>query len=84
MSAVEKIKLAASELEPEEQYELFRWWIESDSFRDRQLAALKNEIARGVDDLETGRCEVYSAADVMRLAEDVGRTGRKRLKKSRA
>jgi hypothetical protein len=42
MSALEKIKAAAAELGPDEQYELFRWWIESDAFRQRQLAALKH------------------------------------------
>jgi hypothetical protein len=80
MSAVEKIKLAAAELDADEQYELFRGWVESDSFKQRQLAALKMEIARGLDDLAQGRCETYSDADVMRLAEDVGRAGRERLK----
>jgi len=84
MSAVEKIKLAASGLDADEQYELFRWWTESDTFRQRQLAALKGDIARGIDDLENGRYQVYSEANVMQLAEDIGNAGRNRLKKSGA
>jgi hypothetical protein len=84
MSAVEKIKRATAGLNPDEQYELFRWWVESDTFKERQLAALKRDIAMGVDDLEQGRYQTYSDRNVMQLAEDIGKLGRKRLKKSRA
>ena len=38
-------------LADDEQYELFRWWVESDYFRQRQLAALKRDMAVGVEDL---------------------------------
>jgi hypothetical protein len=82
MSAVEKIKLAAAELDADEQYELFRWWTESDAFRQRQLTALKQDIAIGIDQLDNGRYETYSEANLMRLAEDIGKAGRNRLKKS--
>ena len=82
MSVVEKIKAAAAELGADEQYELFRWWTASDAFRQRQLAALKGDIAKGIDDLNAGRYQTYSEANVMQLAEDVGRAGRARLKKS--
>jgi hypothetical protein len=44
MSAVEKIKADTAPLNPDEQYELFRWWIESDGFRQRQLASLKQAV----------------------------------------
>lgn len=81
MSAVEKIKLAATELGPDEQYELFRWWTESDAFRQRQLTALKYQIASGIDDLNDGRYQTYDDTNVAQLAEDVGRAGRERLKK---
>jgi hypothetical protein len=81
MSAVEKIKAAAAELDPNEQYELFRWWIESDSFKQRQLAALKYQITSGIDDLNNGRYRTYDETNLMQLAEDVGRAGRERLKK---
>jgi hypothetical protein len=81
MSAVEKIKAAAAELGPDEQYELFRWWTESDAFRQRQLAALKVDIASGVADLDAGRYQTYNDTNLMQLAEDVGRAGRERLKK---
>jgi hypothetical protein len=84
MSAVEKIKMAAAELDPDEQYELFRWWTESDAFRQRHLAALKQDIAIGIDDLDNGRYQTYSDANVMQLAGDIGRSGRERLKKSGA
>jgi len=84
MSAVEKIKAAAAELNPDEQYELFRWWTESDAFRQRQLAALKRYIAVGLKDLDNGRYQTHSDANAMQLAEDIGRAGRKRLKKNGA
>lgn len=84
MSAVEKIKLAAAELGPDEQYELFRWWTESDAFRQRQLAALKYQITSGIDDLNDGRYQTYNDTSVMQLAEDIGRLGRERLKKPSA
>ena len=81
MSAVEKIKLAAAELNPDEQFELFRWWTESGVFRQRQLAALKRDIASGIDDLNNGRYQTYSDSNILQLAEDVGRAGRGRTKK---
>ena len=84
MSAVEKIKQAAAALNPDEQFELFRWWTESGVFRQHQLAALKREIATGIEDLDNGRFQTYSEANVMQLAEDIGRSGRERLKKSGA
>ncbi len=80
MSAVEKIKAAAAGLDPDEQYELFRWWTGSDAFRQRQLVALKGDITSGIDDLDDGRYQTYSEANMMQLAEDVGRVGRERLK----
>ena len=83
MNAVEKLKAAAAKLNPDEQVELFRWWVESDTFKQRHLAALKRDIARGIDDLDHGQYQTYSDANVMQLAEDVGRSGRERLKKTR-
>jgi hypothetical protein len=84
MSGVEKIKQAAEELGPDEQYELFRWWIGSDAFRQRQLATLKRDIAAGIASLDSGRYQTYDDANVMQLAEDIGRGGRERLKNSGA
>ena len=84
MTVVEKIKTEASKLNPDEQYELFRWWIESEGFKERQLAALKRDIAAGLEDLKHGRYKDYSDANLMELAEDVSRSGRERLAKSRA
>ncbi|MGD0411238.1 MAG: hypothetical protein ABSC18_06005 [Verrucomicrobiota bacterium] len=83
MNAVEKVKAAAATLNPDEQFELFRWWVESDVFKQRQLASLKREIAIGIEDLERGRYQTYDDANVMRLAEEVGRSGRERLTKTR-
>lgn len=81
MTAVDEIKAATAKLHPDEQYELFRWWTESDAFRKRQLEALKGDIAGGMDDLEDGRFQTYSESGIMQLAEEIGRTGRERLKK---
>ncbi|HKW29313.1 MAG TPA: hypothetical protein VJT54_08265 [Verrucomicrobiae bacterium] len=83
MSAVEKIKAAAAGLDPDEQYELFRWWVESDTFKQRQLTALKRDLAVGLEQLDSGRYQTYDDANVMQLAEDVGRAGREQLKKHR-
>jgi hypothetical protein len=82
MSAVEKIKAAAAKLNADEQVELFRWWVESDTFKQRHLAALKREVALGVEDLDRRQYQTYNDANVMQLAEDVGRAGRERLKKT--
>lgn len=81
MSVLEKVKAAAAKLDPDEQVELFRWWVESDSFKARQLAALKRDLATGLDQLDSGRYQTYDDTDVMQLAEDVGWAGRERLKK---
>jgi hypothetical protein len=83
MTAVDKIKAAAAELNPEEQYELFRWWIDSDGFRQRQLAALKRDVAAGIEQLESDRYHTYTDANVMQLAEEVSRSGTEQLAKSR-
>jgi hypothetical protein len=83
MSTVEEIKAAAVGLNPDEQVELFRWWTQLDSFKARQLAALKREIAAGIEQLEHGHHRTYDDANVMQLAEDVGRSGRERLKTTR-
>jgi hypothetical protein len=80
MTALEKIKAEASKLNPDQQYDLFRWWIESDGFKQKQLTALKRDIAAGIEDLENGRYkEINSESDAMRLAEDIGKRGRERL-----
>jgi hypothetical protein len=81
MSVLEKVKAAAAKLDPDEQVELFRWWVESDAFKARQLAALKRDLATGLDQLDNGHYQTYDDANVMQLAEDVGRAGRERLKK---
>ena len=80
---MEKIKVAAAGLDPDEQVELFRWWVESDTFKQRQLAALKRDLAVGIEQLEDGRYRAYDDNNVMQLAEDVGRSGRARLAKAR-
>lgn len=82
MSVFEQAKAAAAKLNPDEQFELFRWWVESEGFKARQLAALKRDIAAGIDQLDTGRYQVYHDANVMQLAEEIGQAGRKRLKKT--
>ena len=80
MSTLEEIKAAAAALNPDEQAEFFRWWTQSDTFRARQLAALKRDLAVAIEQLEHGRYRTYDNANVMRLAEEVSKAGRKRLK----
>jgi len=57
--------------------------VESPSFKERQLEALKRDIAIGVADLEAGRYQSYVGDDVMKLAEEVSRSGRARLEQER-
>jgi hypothetical protein len=83
MSVVEQIKLAAAELNPDEQYELFRWWVESDAFGQRQLAALKRDVAVGIEELNSGHYRTYDQTNAMQLAKEVSRSGRERLAKVR-
>lgn len=83
VNTVEQIKAAAAKLAPNEQVELFRWWVESDSFKQRQLAALKRDLATGIQQLDDGRYQTYDDTNVMRLAEEVGQSGREQLKKKR-
>lgn len=83
MSVLEKVKAAAAKLNPDEQYEFFRWWVESDAFKKRQLAALKRDIMSGIKQLDSGQYRTFTEANVMQLAENTGRVGRERLKKHR-
>jgi hypothetical protein len=80
MRTVDEIKAAAAQLDPEEQVELFRWWVESDVFKQRQLAALKRDLAVGLEQLDNGRYRTYTDANVMQLAEEIGQSGREQLK----
>jgi len=79
MTALEKAKAATAALADDEQYELFRWWVESDSFRQRQLIALKLDIAVGIDQLDNGRYQTFAYYDVMQLADEISQNGRVRL-----
>jgi hypothetical protein len=83
MNAIQKIKAAAAKLNPDEQVEFFRWWVESDTFKQRHLAALQREIVAGIEDFDRGRYQTYNDANVMQLAEEVNRSGRERLTKTR-
>ena len=80
MSKVEEIKAAAAKLNPDEQYEVFRWWIESDTFRERQLAALKRDLQSARDQLDSGQYKTYDASNIMQLAEEVIQRGQDKLK----
>ena len=80
MSKLEEIKAAAAALEPEDQIELFNWWIQTDVFRARQLAALKRDLEFGLDQLADGHYRTYDDSNIMQLPEQVGRSGRERLK----
>ena len=83
MSTLEEIKAATKRLKPDEQVELFNWWVQSETFKARQLAALKRELAVGIDQLEQGRYRAYDDTNVMQLAEEVGKLGREQLKRGR-
>ena len=41
---------------------------------------IKGDLAIGIEQLENGHYKTYTDANVMQLAEDVGRSGRERLK----
>ena len=83
MSTLEEIKAATKRLKPDEQVELFNWWVQSDTFKTRQLAALKRELAVGIDQLDHGLYRAYDDSNVMQLAEEVGKSGREKLKDGR-
>jgi hypothetical protein len=83
VSTLEEIKAATARLKPDEQVELFKWWTSTDSFKTRQLAALRRDLAIGIDQLEHGQYRIYDDADLMQLAEEVGRLGRERMRKDR-
>ena len=70
MSTVEEIKAAAAGLTADEQLELFRWWTQTESFKTRQLEALKRDLARGLEDLEHGRYHTYDDSNVLQLANE--------------
>ena len=83
VSTLEEINAATKRLKPDEQEELFKWWVQADSFKARQLAALKRELAVGIDQLDHGRYRAYDDSNVMQLAEEAGKSGRERLKGGR-
>ena len=72
VSTLEEIKVATKRLRPDEQVELFNWWVQSGTLKTRQLAALKRELAVGIDQLEQGRYRAYDDTNVMQLGEEVG------------
>jgi hypothetical protein len=79
MSTVDEIKAAAANLNPDEQVELFKWWVGTEAFKHRQLVALKRDLAVGIEQLERGHYQSFSDSTLMRLAEDVSRSGREQL-----
>ena len=79
MRTIDEIKAATAALNPDEQVELFQWWVQSDTFKARQLAALKRDLAVGLEQLDHGQYRNYDDTSAMQLAEDVGRSGRQRL-----
>ena len=80
MSTIDEIKAATAGLNPDEQVELFNWWVQSDAFKARQLAALKRDLATGIEQLDLGHYQTYDDTTVMQFAEEVGRSGRERFK----
>ncbi len=83
MSKLEELKAATAALTAEDQMELFNWWIRTDVFKARQLAALKRDLALGLEQLEHGQYRTYDDSNIMQFAEDVGKAGRERQKNPR-
>jgi hypothetical protein len=83
MSTVEEIKAAAAALPADDQFDLFLWWVETETFKERQLAALKGQIEAGIADLEGGALQAYTRSDAVKLADDVCQAGRERLARAR-
>ncbi len=79
MSKLEEIKAATAALDPDYQMELFNWWLQTDAFKARQLAARKRDLALSLDQLAQGQYQTCDDTNVMQLAEEVGRSGRERL-----
>lgn len=75
---VDRTKAAAAPLV------LSGWRIKSDTFKRRQLAALKRGIVVGLEQLEQGPYCTYNDTNVMQLAKDVSRSGEPRLREARA
>jgi len=82
MSTLEEIKAATARLNPDDQAELFEWWVQSETFKARQLAALKRDLTIGTEQLEQGAFRTYDDSTVMQLAEEVAQSGKARLKSS--
>jgi hypothetical protein len=83
MLTVDQLKAETAKLRPDEQFELFRWWVETDVFREKQLASLKTAIEVGIQDLDSGRFQEYDQNDLARLAGEVCDAGRERLSTAR-
>jgi hypothetical protein len=79
VSKLEEVKAATSRLDPDDQYALFKWWTGSEVFKNRQLASLKSDISEGIAQFEEGRYRTYDNESLLRLAEEIGQEGRKRL-----
>jgi hypothetical protein len=76
---LEEVKAATSRLDRDDQYALFKWWTGSEVFKNRQLTSLKKDISEGIAQFEQGRYRTYDDESLMRLAEEIGLEGRKRL-----
>ena len=80
MSTLEEIKAATARLNPDDQVELCKWLTQSDTFKARQLAALKRDLTIGLEQLEHGSYKTYQGSSGMQLAEEVAQSGKERLK----
>ena len=80
ISTLDEIKAAATALSQDEQVELFKWWVQSDTFKARQLAALQRDLALGIEQLDQGAYRSYDEITAMQLKEEVSSSARKRLK----
>ncbi|MBM3832602.1 MAG: hypothetical protein FJ403_04895 [Verrucomicrobia bacterium] len=81
MKTLDKIKLAAAQLTPDEQSELFRWWTDSDVFKKRHLETLRKEITVGIEQLEAGQFQTCDENTFNRLADEIKTEGRNKLRR---
>ena len=79
VNTVEEIKAAAEKLTPDQQYELFQWWVQTEAFRTRQLQALKADLALGLQQLQRGEATSYDEASLRALGDEICSSGRKRM-----
>ena len=65
MSTVEEIKSAAAKLAPTERFEILEWLSEADDLRKLRLKRLRQDIAKGIADVERGAVSRLDANEII-------------------